>query len=450
MIPSRLISQQIKIPYYPRPLQRELHRALYNNGKRVRFSVLAIHRRFGKSVFAINECIAGALTCPYKDPKFFYIAPTYKQVKSIAWEYLKGFTRPIPGMRFYETELKAVFPNNAMIWLSGAVEYDSLRGNAADGIVLDEFGNMSPLIYKEVLRPALSDRKGWSIMLGTPAGRNHFYEYYQFGNKDANWLTRTFRADQTNLIDAEELEDARRSMGEDEFRQEFLCDWTAAVRGNYYGTEMQRVRSEGRILNIPHAAALPVDLAIDLGMDDATAIWFVQCVRNEIRLIDYMEYRNTSLIDITLDLSRKPYRYGRCFLPHDAEVREMSTGNARRQVFDDSQLFESVEITPFHKVADGVSSVRVLLPSCYFDRTKAEKGIEALENYRKKQDQRTGEFLESAIHDKFSHGADAFRYLAVNYDPLLGDVTQRANISRVHRGHSGWTPRVIRTGGRRW
>ena len=128
----------------------------------------------------------------------------------------------------------------------------------------------------------------------------------------------------------------------------------------------------------------------------------------------------------------------------------MSTGNARRQVFDDSQLFESVEITPFHKVADGVSSVRVLLPSCYFDRTKAEKGIEALENYRKKQDQRTGEFLESAIHDKFSHGADAFRYLAVNYDPLLGDVTQRANISRVHRGHSGWTPRVIRTGGRRW
>jgi len=442
------MQKKIIIPYEPRPLQQEIHNTLYNNGDRIRFAVLAIHRRFGKSVLAINEAIAGALTCPLPNPKFFYIAPTYKQAKSIAWEYLKEFTRRIPGMKYYETELRAVFPhNNAMVWLHGATEFDALRGNYCDGCILDEYGNMSPLIYKEVLRPALADRKGWCIFLGTPNGKNHFYDIYQDGLTREGWLAKTFRADITKVVDEDELEMARQTMGEEEYRQEFLCDWSAAVRGSFYGLEMERVKSEGRVLNIPPAPALPVDLGIDLGMDDATAIWFTQCVRNEIRLIDYEEWRNTSLVEILSDLSRKPYRYGSCFLPHDADVRELSTGTTRRELFEASNLFDSVEITPVQKIGDGINAVRMLLPQCYFDATRTNKGVDCLDNYRKKYDHKIGEFMDSPVHDKYSHGADAFRYLAINYHPQLGDVTQRANTHRVTRQNNFMRrPMVVRTG----
>lgn len=442
--------KKIQIPYAPRPLQREIHAALYNNGNRIRFACLAIHRRFGKSVFAINECIAGALTCPLPNPKFFYIAPTYRQCKSIAWEYVKEFTKDIPQMRYYETELRAIFPTGGQIILSGATEYDTLRGNYCDGVILDEWGNMSPVIYKEVLRPALADRKGWCIFLGTPNGKNHFFDTYQEALARDTWLARTYRADQTGLIDAEELEQARLTMGEEEYRQEFLCDWTAAVRGSYYGLEMERVRKDGRILNIPVAAALPVDIAVDLGMDDATAIWFVQCVRNEVRLIDYDEWRNCSLIEILADISRLPYRFGTCFLPHDADIRELSTGTTRRELFENCDMFEGVQVTPVQKIADGVNAVRMLLPRCFFDTTKTVKGVDCLDNYRKKLDQKTGEFLEAPVHDKYSHGADAFRYLAINYDPMLGDVTERANVSRLRTSNPNRfnQPKVIRTGSR--
>lgn len=440
-------AQQIEIPYTPRPLQKEMHEALYNKGERVRFAVLAIHRRFGKTVFALNELIAGALTCPLPKAKFFYIAPTYKQAKSIAWEALKDFTRAIPQMKYYETELRAVFPNGAMIWLHGAENYDALRGNYCDGVVLDEWGNMSPLIYKEVLRPALSDRKGWCIFLGTPNGKNHFHDQYQEGLVTKGWMARTYRADETGLIDPDELAQARATMGEEEYRQEFLCDWTAAVRGSFYALEMERVRSDGRVLSIPHATALPVDLAFDLGMDDATAVWFVQCVRNEVRLIDYAEWRNTSLIEIIKELSRLPYRYGHCYLPHDADIRELSSGNTRRQLFEESHLFEFVEVTPVQKVVDGINAARVLLPHCFFEKVKTCKGLDCLENYRKKYDARTGEFMDTPVHDKFSHGADAFRYLAINYDPMLGDVSERTNLGRLHsRGASMAKPRVVRRG----
>lgn len=438
-------SNKIVIPYEPRPLQKELHNQLYNGGNRIRFVVLAIHRRFGKTVFAINELIAGALTCPHPNPKFFYIAPTYKQAKSVAWEYVKEFTRRIPKMQYYETELRAVFPTGAMIWLHGAENYDALRGNYADGVILDEFGNMAPAIYKEVLRPALSDRLGWCIFLGTPNGKNHFYSQYQEGLTNKGWLSKTFRADETGLIPDEELAEARRTMGEEEYRQEFLCDWSAAVRGSFYSLEMTRVKADGRVLTIPHAPAIPVDVAIDLGMDDATAIWFVQCVHKEVRLINYREWRNCSLLEIIKDLSRMPYRFGRCFLPHDAAIRELTTGNTRTQVFEDSNLFEDVQITPRLSVADGINAARVLLNYCFFDRNNTVKGVDCLENYRKKFDNKTGEFSESPVHDTYSHGADAFRYLAINYDPLLGDVAKRANAAKL-RANANYAraPRVLR------
>lgn len=442
------MDKEITIPYTPRTLQLEIHAALHNDGNRVRFACLAIHRRFGKSVFAINELIAGALTCPLKNPRFFYIAPTFKQAKSIAWEYLKDFTRDIPGMKFMETELRAHFPNGARIQLSGAENFETIRGNYVDGCVLDEWGNMNPQIWKEVLRPAMSDRKGWVIFLGTPNGKNHFYDTYLEAMDDDRWLARTYSVEETKLIDEDELAMARKTMGEEEYRQEFLCDWAAAVRGSFYGAEISRAREDGRILNIPYSAALPVDVSFDLGMDDATSVWFVQCVGPEIRLIDYREWTNTSLLEILTDLSRLPYRYGECFLPHDAKVRELSTGKTRVELFETSVLFDTVTVTPMLRIADGINAARMILTQCYFEANKCSHGIDCLENYRKKHDPRTNTYLETPVHDKYSHGADSFRYLAINYNDLMGDVKERAkHACRTDRASANsFRGRVVRTG----
>ncbi len=426
-------TRTVRIPYDPRPLQQELHQALRADGNRVRFAVLAIHRRWGKSVFAINECIHGALTCTKPNPRFFYIAPTMKQCRSIAWDYVKEFTRMIPNMKYYETDLRAEFPNGARIQLTGSENYDVLRGNYVDGAVCDEYGNMSPQAYREVLRPAAADRKGWIIVLGTPNGKNHFYDIYQEAIRTQGWIARTYSAEDTGLIDDEELEGARLTMGDSEYRQEFLCDWTAAVRGSFYGQELNRAKLEGRVLNVPLARQLPVDISMDLGMDDATAVWFSQTVGNEIRLLRYHEWSNTSLLDICDDLRKPPfdqYRYGKCWLPHDAEVRSMNDGKTRTETMQSTGLFEEVIVTNRIPVGDGINAVRQLMPQCYFDKINCMEGIDCLENYSKQYDPKTGIFKETPKHDRFSNGADSFRYLCINHTPDLGDVQERVRIAK--------------------
>lgn len=426
--------KQIKIPYTPRPLQADLHQALWNDdGKRVRFVCLALHRRFGKSVFAIMECITGALTCPLPNPRFFYIAPTAKQARSIAWDYCKEFLRDVPNVRFYETDLRIQFPNGARIQLSGCESFENLRGNYVDGVVLDEWGNMNPQIYKEVLRPALADRLGWVIWLGTPCGLNHFYDTYREAQDktDSGWLARTYSVNETKLVDQAELDDSRSTMGENEYRQEFLCDWSASSRGSFYGDQMRDARQEGRIMRVPHAKQLPVNVSFDLGMDDATGIWYTQFIRSEIRLIRYEEYTNTPLLDILRDMSRLPYIFGTAILPHDAEVQSFNDGKTRTETVANVGLFEEVEVIPRMKIEDGINAVRLGLPSCYFDAVECQRGIDCLENYRKTYDPKKGIFTNKPVHDRFSNGADSFRYLHTFYSPSMGDLRKRGSIARV-------------------
>ena len=174
----------IKIPYRPRPLQRMAH------NKKERFALLVCHRRFGKTVFVINEAIKQAVTCKLKAPRFAYIAPFYKQAKNVAWDMLKYYCQPIPNIVFNESELKADFPNGARISLYGGDNPDSLRGIYLDGVMMDEYAQMSPRLWAEIIRPAISDRKGWAIFIGTPKGHNNFFELYQEVKDDKDWYVK--------------------------------------------------------------------------------------------------------------------------------------------------------------------------------------------------------------------------------------------------------------------
>lgn len=361
------------------------------------------------------------------------MAQTYRQCKSIAWDYVKEFTRNIPNMKYSETELTAIFPmvtkmingrkvqSQAKLTLLGSDQFDSHRGIYCDGLVIDEWGNQAPAAWKEVFRPALADRKGWVIFLGTPNGKNHFYRTYQEALATEGWYAQTFRADETHLIDEEELKSMRETMGDDEYRQEMLCDWAAAIKGSFYSSHMNRCHDEGRVTRVPHEEKLPVVACFDLGIDDYTAIWFVQFFNSEIRFLAYRDFRDTGLLDVLREVESefRYYSISELWMPWDVGIRELMTGKSRLETLEDQGY--KVEVAPKLKIIEGINAVRTILSKCWFDSVECQIGIDCLENYRKKTNSQTGEFMDTPVHDQFSHGADAMRVLATLHHDSMGN-----------------------------
>ena len=407
--------QETVIPYFPRDIWKPFH----ESDKRWR--VVVAHRRCGKTVAAINECIRGVLTCSLPNPRFAYIAPLLGQAKSVAWDYVKHYAASVPGVTFNEAELRADFPGGGRLRLYGADNYDALRGQYFDGVVPDEFGNMDPRAFTEVLRPALSDRRGWAIFLGTPNGKNLFWDLRnRAASNEPGWELFEFKASMTGLLSKEELTDARNSMDEAAYQREYECSFDATIEGSYYAAEMTAAENDKRICRLPVEPLLKVNTAWDLGIDDATAIWFFQDSGQERRLIDYMEVSGEGLPQIVKRLEAKNYRYGRHILPHDVEVRELNNGTSRRETLEKLGL-RDIEIIPQQEVADGINAVRLMLSRCWFDADRCARGIEALKQYRREWDGKRQTWRERPLHDFSSHAADAFRYLALAHKPVKQD-----------------------------
>ncbi len=149
---------------------------------------------------------------------------------------MKQYTSLIPGVKFNETELRCDLPNGSRITLLGSENSDGLRGIYLDGCVIDEYANIQGKLFTEIIRPALSDRKGWCVFIGTPQGtNNNFYELFQHAQGDKQWFHYKAKASQTNIVDQSELEAAKKVMGEKKYLQEFECDWIANIEGAVYG-----------------------------------------------------------------------------------------------------------------------------------------------------------------------------------------------------------------------
>ncbi len=397
----------IEIPYEPRELQRKLH----NQMALKRWGVVVCHRRFGKTVWAINHILRAALMCEKNNPRLAYMAPTYRQAKNVAWDYIKEYAGKIPGVRFHETELRCDLPTGARISLLGAENPDSLRGIYLDGCVMDEVADMPENVFPEVLRPALSDRKGFCIFLGTPKGHNAFYEKYEEAVANDDWLAAVYRASETGILDQEELDAAKVMMSRDQYAQEFECSWNANVPGAVYGKELEEAQADGRVTNVPYNPASKVNTFWDLGIGDSTSIWFTQNVGRAVHVIDYYEARGEGLPHYCKVLASKNYLYGEHNAPHDIEVRELGTGKSRREIAWDLGL--NFRVVPKLPIEDGIHAAQMLIPRLYFDREKCKYGLECLRQYHRAYNERTRSFRATPVHDYSSHAADAFRYLAV-------------------------------------
>jgi hypothetical protein len=343
-----------------------------------------------------------------REPRFAYVAPTYTQAKDVAWSYLKEYTAAIPGMEKSESELSVTFPHNkARIRLYGAENYDRIRGLYLDGVVIDESGDIDPRAWPEVIRPALSDRKGWATFIGTPKGRNAFYTMHQQAKAADDWYSDELKASQTGIIDAAELEDAKRTMTAEQFAQEYECSFQAAIVGAFYGREMEAAEADGRIGKVPLDRASDVFASWDLGIGDMMAIWVGQIVGREWHWIDYYENNGFALDHYVDWIKSRPYTVHRHYLPHDGEARELQTGKSRREFLEERGF--NVSVVPRHEVMDGIDAARIRFNRMWFDAEKCVRGIDCLRMYRSEYDDKNQVLRQRPLHDWASHGADAFR-----------------------------------------
>jgi phage terminase large subunit len=401
----------VLIEYEPRPAFMPFHE------RSERWSSLVVHRRGGKTVACVHETIARASYTNKKNARYAYIAPFYRQAKDVAWGYLKEFGGDLID-KVRESELRVELFNGAWITLYGADNPDALRGLYFDGVILDEYGDCRPSLWGTVVLPTLADRKGWAVFIGTPKGKNHFYEVHKRSKLEKNWYSMTLPASVSGIIDDEELLEMKAQMTDEAYNQELECDFEAAVQGTFYANQVQELELSGQIAPdaATHDPRKKVYVAADLGFSDSTAFWFWQQRADGFAVIDYYEAQGKKIPHYLAMLDSRGYEYHTIYLPHDAKAETLATDKSTvEQVINHFKGTDAViDVVPKLKVQHGIDAARFVLPQCYFNQIKCYEGIEALRSYRRSYDEVKKCYSDKPWHDWASDGADAFRYFAVS------------------------------------
>lgn len=407
----------------PRKYQEPLWKYLENGGKR---AIALFHRRAGKDEIALHWTACSAMQ---RTGNYWHLLPQAAQARKAMWEAVNPHT----GLRRIdevfpkeirettrEAEMMIRFVNGSTWQVVGSDNFDSLVGSPPVGIVLSEYALSDPRAWA-YFRPILAENGGWAIFPYTPRGNNHGKTLFDAASANGEWFAQRLTADDTGVFTPEflkrEREDYIRENGREDgqrlFDQEYHCSFAAAVRGAYYAAYIEQARTDKRVGKVPHDPAIEVGTVWDLGIGDSTSIWFYQQVGREVRLIDYYEASGVGLDHYAKELRSKPYTYKHtaAILPHDAEAKELGTGKSRQEVL--TSLGIRSEIAPKLSVDDGVNAVRMMLPMCYIDAERCQRGIECLENYRADFDERNKVLRSAPKHDWSSHGSDSLRYLAV-------------------------------------
>lgn len=410
LLVGKVASREIVIPYQAREQFRPFH------NRTQRWGCLVVHRRGGKTVAAVNDVVRAAITCKTRNPLFGYVAPYRMQAKSVAWGYLKYYAQPITKS-VNEGELIVTLINGGQVRLFGADNPDSIRGLGFDGLLNDEYGDFMPSVWGNVLRPALSDKQGWAVFMGTPKGKNQFWDIAEMArNNPEEWYFLNLPASKSGILPQSELDDLKSQLSPDQYLQEMECNFEAAILGAYYGTEMRELSEGGRVTEVKYDPSLPTFTAWDIGHRDDTSIWWFQMIRSEIHVIDFYTVSGSGVEDVGNFVKAKPYHYAKHYLPHDARAKTFaSNGKSTIEQLIAILGFENMAIVPSLSVQDGIQAVRMTLPNCWFDALKCKEGIEALRQYEREYDEDNKCFRTSPKHNWASNPSDAFRMLAISW-----------------------------------
>lgn len=395
-------------------LLRDWQKEYIKNKKR--FNVLVVHRRAGKTVWAIIDEMIQAIKQESWD--YWYIAPTYRQAKKIAWRLIQKFWDQIWDFKYNASELILTYiPNGSTISLFGAENPDSLRWLDLKWVIFDEYAQQPSNIYSEIVFPMINANGWWVTWIWTPKGKNAFYQLYERAKHDERFYTMLLTHKDTWLLTDEQLNDARKEMTEEEFEQEYNCSWEAYMRWSVYWKELAKAHQEWRVREWIYDKNIPVTTFWDLGISDAMSIWFVQVVWQEIRIID--RYANTWywLEHYANILKEKWYSYKEHYFPHDIRHRELSTWLTRLETAI-RLLWPICKVVPINSIESWIDAWRMIFPKLWFD-SSLNDFINNLSLYHYEFDEKLWQFKKTPEHDFTSHDADWFRYMATVYTHLI-------------------------------
>ena len=409
------VNIHLPINYKCREYQKEFWRQMKAGKRRC---VLVWHRRAGKEKTCWNFLIMQACS---KVGIYYYFFPHFSQGRKILWDgvdkdgyrLLDHIPQELIEGTANSTEMKVRLKNGSLIQIIGTNNFNSIMGTNPIGCVFSEYSLQDPRAW-QLIRPILAENRGWAVFNFTPRGQNHAKDLYDMAQKNPDWFCQLLAADDTNAISEADIQAERDAgMSEDFIQQEFYCSFTLGVEGSYYAKYVQEARDEGRIGNVPWAKQSRVYTAWDLGFGDSTAIVFYQVCGQEIHVIDYYENHGEGLPHYASVLKDKPYVYADHFAPHDIDSHSFSSGLSAKEVGVDLGINFIVLPTLKISIDSGIEALRGIFPRIWIDETRCKGLIKCLENYRKEFDQRLEVYKNRPLHDKYSHGADAARYLAI-------------------------------------
>ena len=280
----------------------------------------------------IMDLIDGALRCKKTDGRFSYVGPTYTQTKATIWMYLKRFTAGIPGIEQRESDLMVILPNGAQVRLFGADNFERLRGSYSDALVVDEYADIDPRAWPEVLRPSLADRV--AVQRCSSAHQKDVMTFTGYpraaAQNDPDWFSLVLKASETHLLPQSELlDDIRGMLTPEAYAAEMECSFDAAILGAYFAKELDDAQAAGRITRALYDPALPVHTAWDLGIGDSYRhLVFPGLPRRGARdrLLRGVGLRPTALTPLCWPPGASTY--GTDYLPHDAQARQLGTGRS--------------------------------------------------------------------------------------------------------------------------
>ena len=420
-----MADRRIRVPandWMPRPYQMPSWSAVERGVKRI---ALAWHRRAGKDDICLR---ALSVRMFERVGNYWFMLPEANQSRKAIWEAINPHTgvkrvdETFPTdlvKRRHNGEMMLELVNGSTMQVVGSDNYNSLVGSPPIGMVFSEYALADPRAWA-MLRPILRENGGWAMFNSTVRGANHFKTFMESHAEDDDWFTEILPANKTDVFTPEQLEAERQdyirengeTLGEALYRQEFLCDFSAPVLGAYYGDLMRKVEDEDRVCAVPYDPRFPVTVAFDLGNGQNMALWFVQAVGREVRVIEFMSGSQSEGLDwYAGEITRRYPLVEELLLPHDGDNDNMHTGKTTKAAFE--ALGFKARVVPKLSVRDGINAVRALLPRCVFDKRKTAPGVEALKQYQAQWNDKAKVLSAAPLHNWASHPADAFRYLAV-------------------------------------
>lgn len=311
------------------------------------------------------------------------------------------------------------------------------RGMNPTHIILSEYAYMDPESW-HTIEPRVSQNKGTAIFLSTPNGKNHFYDLLQNAKNDPkNYYASVLTIEDTKSLPLEHMEMLRKEgIPEDFIQQEYYCSFIRGSQGSYYGKLIQKARDEDRITKLPIIPDLPCHTAWDIGIGDATSIWIFQALRNgSYNFIQYYENQGEGLEHYVKFLNQykrdKDIEWGKHFVPHDMQNREFTSGVDRLSTARDFGY--EMTIVPKKSIEEGIQAVRSLLSLCSFDVDKCAYGVKCLDFYQKKYNENLKVYYDEPLHNRWSHGADAFRMFAVGAKGIGFDDSMGGDVEAIRK-----------------